>query len=316
MRRSFVVLVTLLVSTQAFALSNRCFVKSTGLDTGTCTLSSPCRSFGYALTQVSAFGEVIALDTAGYGTFSVTQSVNVYAPNGITAFIAVNAGTGIDINAASSDSVVLRGLALTSNGGLTGIDFNGGRSLSIENCIVNGFGNQGVQLARASDPSNPHIRIEGSTIRGNFQGVRTGNSGDAPPQGGPPPGIAGLTIVNSSLSENSFGISAADNTRAAVIDTVISGNAIGVSAQSSTQLSFPDVTLERCTITQSASAGVQSISAGAFVRIAYNVITGNATGVSEGGGGVIASMNTGAGGTNTIEGNATNGTFSGSYTAK
>ena len=68
-----------LVSLPAAALPSRVFVKSTGMDIGTCPITSPCRSFAYAISQVAASGEVIALDTAGYGPFSVTQSVTVFA---------------------------------------------------------------------------------------------------------------------------------------------------------------------------------------------------------------------------------------------
>src|SRR6266550_8089178 len=93
MRR--IALALLLITSPAFALSNRVFVKSTGLDTGTCPITSPCRSFSYAMTQVSPGGEIIALDTAGYGTFTVSQGVSVFAAPGVTAFIAVASGTGI-----------------------------------------------------------------------------------------------------------------------------------------------------------------------------------------------------------------------------
>src|SRR6266550_310055 len=112
MRITRIVAIILAVASPLFA-ANRVFVKSTGVDTGTCPITAPCRSFSYGMTQVSAEGEVIALDTAGYGTFTISQSVSVFAAPGATAFIAVAGGaTGISINAGASDSVILRGLAL------------------------------------------------------------------------------------------------------------------------------------------------------------------------------------------------------------
>ena len=97
----------------AMALPNRVFVASTGMDVGTCPITSPCRSFSYAKQQVALDGEIIALDTAGYGIFEIDQGVSVYAAPGVTAFIAVGSlGVGIDVITGPSDAVVIRGLAL------------------------------------------------------------------------------------------------------------------------------------------------------------------------------------------------------------
>jgi len=185
MRLRIMVSLFLVSAAPAMALSNRVFVKSSGMDVGTCPLSAPCRSFSYAMTQVAPSGEVIALDTAGYGTFTISQPVSVFAPNGVTAFIAVTAGTGISITAGSSDAVILRGLALSGNGGTIGIEFHSGFSLSVENCIINGFDADGIDMIRNLDTTNPRLRIENSTIRYNGVGVHTLNLGMSPPQGGP-----------------------------------------------------------------------------------------------------------------------------------
>src|SRR5437870_3926675 len=141
LRRSLLALLTICcIAKPGEAASTRVFVKSTGMDVGTCPLASPCRSFSYAMSQVSPGGEVIALDTAGYGTFTIGQSVSVFAAPGVTAFIAVTGGgTGITISAGVFDAIVLRGLALSSAGGSTGVEFANGRSLAVEECVINGF---------------------------------------------------------------------------------------------------------------------------------------------------------------------------------
>src|SRR5437868_4912482 len=149
MRGLFTIFMSFAVSSSAFALSNRVFVKSTGTDTGTCNLAAPCRSFSYAMTQVAPAGEVIALDTAGYGIFTINQSVSVFAAPGATAFIAVGSGgTGITITSGPNDHVVLRGLAITGAPANHGIDFQSGPQLSVENCIIDGFGGSGIQVSR------------------------------------------------------------------------------------------------------------------------------------------------------------------------
>ena len=312
------------IAAPAMALSNRVFVKSTGMDVGTCPITSPCRSFSYAMTQVAVSGEIIALDTAGYGVFTIGQSVSVFAAPGSTAFIAVTGGgTGITISAGASDVVVLRGLALSSAGGSTGVDFANGRSLAVENCIVNGFADFGILMDRLMDTVNPRLRIENSTIRNSYVGVETFNIGSGPPTGGPPPGTAGLTIANSAISGNSLtGLLAGDNTRGAISDTVFSDNGAGVTASTAADYSYPDVNLERCTITTSSGYGILAGFGGSAninrgtIRIADNTITGNVTGVFELPDGKIMTMTSAGLMTNTIEGNASNGTLTGSYTAK
>jgi len=142
------------IAAPAMAASNRVFVKSTGMDVGACPITSSCRSFSYAMTQVAASGEVIALDTAGYGTFTISQSVSVFAAPGATAFIAVGSGgTGITVNAGASDLIVLRGLALSGSAGGLGVAFDSGLSLSVEICIVSGF--TGIGFAWTAAPTSP-----------------------------------------------------------------------------------------------------------------------------------------------------------------
>jgi hypothetical protein len=316
--RIFLIFVALTPST--FAASNRVFVKSSGMDVGTCLITAPCRSFNYAMSQVLASGEVIAIDTAGYGVFTISQPVNVFAAPGVTAFIAVTGGTGITVAAGSSDVVVLRGLALTGVGGSIGVDFQSGVSLSLENCVINGFANQGVRAARTNDLSNPRLRIEHSTIRETTigSGVLTRNTG----AGMPPPYSIFLTIAHSSIAENhGDGLTAGDNTHGVVTDTVFSGNHFGAQVGTSADNSAPAVNFERCAFSQNdtaitaGSGGIQVMIRGT-ARIAHNIITGNSLALLEYLDGSIMTMTSMGIVTNTIEGNGGLGTFSGSYTAK
>jgi hypothetical protein len=76
----------------------RTFVASFGNDANPCTLASPCRGFTRALTQTDPNGEVIVLDSAGYGAFTVTQSVSIVAPDGVYAGISVFSGIGVTVD--------------------------------------------------------------------------------------------------------------------------------------------------------------------------------------------------------------------------
>ena len=87
-------------STLAFATgAQRTFVASVGSDAGPCSITAPCRGFAAAVTKTSAGGEVIVLDSAGYGAVTITKSVSIIAPPGVYAGISVFSGNGITVNA-------------------------------------------------------------------------------------------------------------------------------------------------------------------------------------------------------------------------
>ena len=81
--------------------AQRTFVASTGNDANPCSITAPCRGFTRAITQTNVGGEVIVLDSAGYGPFTITQSVSIVAPAGVYAGISVSSGDGITVNAST-----------------------------------------------------------------------------------------------------------------------------------------------------------------------------------------------------------------------
>jgi hypothetical protein len=59
--------------------------------------------------------------------------------------IVPSGGIGITINAGSNDAVSLRGLSIEGGGvGNTGIQFNTGKSLTVENCVIRHVKNAGI----------------------------------------------------------------------------------------------------------------------------------------------------------------------------
>lgn len=103
-----------------YAQAPRTFVSGTGVDTGTCPSTAPCRSFSFAFSQTSSGGDIVALDTAGYGVLTITHAVNIIVPPGILGAITVpTAGTGITINAPSTDVVRVRGVHINAGGSNT-----------------------------------------------------------------------------------------------------------------------------------------------------------------------------------------------------
>jgi len=127
------------------AAIQRTFVSTSGNDANPCTRTDPCRNFTAAIANTLAGGEVVALDSGGYGTFTVGKSLTVAGAPGAHVAVTAFALTGITVNAGASDSVVLRNLYVTGLGGLTGIDFLGGDSLAVDSVTVTGFSSNGLE---------------------------------------------------------------------------------------------------------------------------------------------------------------------------
>ena len=99
--RILVPLALLAIANFALAAAQRTFVASYGLTANTafnCSVAKPCRAFSEAMGVTSPDGEVIVLDSAGYGPVTIAQSVSIVAPPGIYAGVTVATGTGIIID--------------------------------------------------------------------------------------------------------------------------------------------------------------------------------------------------------------------------
>jgi hypothetical protein len=136
----FVLVIAALCGLPAMAASNaRSFVASNGLDSNTCSRIDPCRSFAFAITQTATNGEVVALDSAGYGQLTITKAITIVAPLGVHAGITAGVGDAVAINAGTFEAVTLRNLYVNWQGATNGITLNTGGVLHIEHCVVNGF---------------------------------------------------------------------------------------------------------------------------------------------------------------------------------
>ena len=135
----------LIAAGSAEAQSNRSFVATFGRDSNDCSQGKECRSFARAVAQTNAGGEVIAVDSGGFGTFSIDKSIIVIAPAGVNAAITATTGNAIIVNATGA-KVVLRGLDVSALGGANGIRATNFGTLIIEKCVVNGFSEDGIQV--------------------------------------------------------------------------------------------------------------------------------------------------------------------------
>jgi hypothetical protein len=160
-----------LITIPGHAQFNRTFVASNGNDASPdCSRGNPCRSFSGALGKTNAGGEVIALDSAGYGaTLTITRSVSIIAPTGIYGGMTPTTGTAISVNAPDA-TVVLRGLYLNAAGATTGISVTAVGALHVDNMVVNNFSSSGIDFS--AGPS--FLFVNDSIFRGNG---RLGGSG-------------------------------------------------------------------------------------------------------------------------------------------
>jgi hypothetical protein len=161
---STVTLAATLASSGAYALSNRTFVSGNGSDANPCSLAAPCRSFAGAILQTTAGGEIAVLDTAGYGAVAINKAISIVNEEGVEAGITATSGNAITINGGPSDVVNLRGLTLVGAGGSTGITYNSGGALNIQNCVIRGFVNDGLLLVPTGGTD---INISNTIVSGN-----------------------------------------------------------------------------------------------------------------------------------------------------
>jgi hypothetical protein len=284
----------------------RTFVSGLGNDINPCTRIAPCRTLGQALMGTSAGGEVIVLDSAGYGPVAITHAVSIIAPPGVYAGISVFSGDGIDISAGASDTIVLRGLALNNQGSSgSGIVFNTGGTLHVENCVASGFSTSQSAGLFFGGPGT--LEVKDSTFRGNFFGINVQ----------PSSGTASAAIDGVRLESNmNIALLVRDGSKVTLSNSVASDNlAVGLIAQSQTGASA-ELTIESCVATHHGGAAVaaQSLSTGvATVRISNSIVTDNGAGLNNAGSPAVLVSRT----NNTVEGNGmdTIGTI-GSYSAK
>jgi Right handed beta helix region len=144
-----------LFTAPAQAQSTRTWVSGSGSDANPCSRTAPCQTFAAAMAKTAAGGEIDALDAGGFGVLTITQSITIDGGGGQVASILASGTNGIIVSAGANDVVVLRNLrfqGLLGNGsggspGLSGIVFNSGAQLIVDNCDIVGFSTDGIHIA-------------------------------------------------------------------------------------------------------------------------------------------------------------------------
>lgn len=251
----------------AHAQLAKIFVASTGNDASDGSRGAPKRNFQAAHNAVAAGGQIVVLDTAGYGRLSINKSVAITVPPGVNAFVtALPGNNGINIDA-GTNTVSLRGLIVEGGHDSAGIlAFNVG-SLSIEDCTVRNF-DRGIYVINFTALK---FYLANTVVRGcataglDFEtgtdvaisGVATDCHFDQQ---------SGIAV----LAKSSGASSSVDLTLG---DCVMSGNGTGVKSDGSTAI----VRLDNCSVTSNGTGTTTANGGGLFSRV-NNTIEHNSAG--------------------------------------
>ncbi len=253
--------------------AQRTFVASYGLDTNPCSVTQPCRSFAVAITQTAAAGEVVVLDSAGYGPVTIGQSVSIIAPPGVYAGISVPAAqNGVTISAGPSDHVVLRGLTINGQGGVHGIRVVTAQVVHVESCTVSNMAQDGIRIeggtvvhianaiVRDNAVYSVHTLVGAGELYVRDSRVSGGSSG-VYLEGGTFDG-SGLTIEEAVSVGMFVAPNAATTVKAALADSLLAGNGYGYVAYSPVAGATVRASATRVTASRNASAGFESNNLG------------------------------------------------------
>jgi hypothetical protein len=282
----------------------RTFVASTGSDANPCSRVAPCRTFGAALAQTASGGEIVALDSGGYGAVTINQAVTIAAAPGVQASISPSSGSAIAVNAGSTDAIVLRNLNLNGLGASYGIYYTAGQSLSVENVVVNGFTGDGILVSLSTTGT---FSMTDSIVQNSAGGIGVYLATSA--------GTLTALLERVRIERSFFGLIASSGSKVTARDVSALGNtSSGFQNQTPTGALSSQLDLEHCVATGNGFgvANVAGSGSPAITRVSNCTITANTYGLS----GVSVGGSLLSRGNNTVEGNTTDGVFSGSYAAK
>jgi hypothetical protein len=124
----------------AQATTNRTYVSINGNDANVasdCKRMTPCRTFAAAFTVTQSSGEIVALDSAGFGPITIDRPVTITGPADLS-YISVAANTvGITLSAGATDRIVIRNIHINGDGASNtiGVLVNSGR-LVLQDSVI------------------------------------------------------------------------------------------------------------------------------------------------------------------------------------
>lgn len=218
---------------------NHTYVSTTGSDAGACSITEPCRTFTAALAATSSGGEIVVLDSGGFGAITITQPLTITAV-GVDAAIRVTAGDAITLN--TPGAVTINGLNLYGGGAaadgilVSQVGFLRLFNMNIENFTTDGIhmavaGKLAIYNSKINDCGHDGLLVSTSaTTRAYVNGSIFDNNTTA----GVEASAGKITIVDSSAHGNGIGFSSTGGTLALYSDrAVFNTTGLGVNATGS-----------------------------------------------------------------------------------
>jgi hypothetical protein len=273
----------------AQAQATRTWVSGVGDDANPCSRTAPCKTFAGAISKTAKDGEISVLDPGGFGTVTITKSITINGTHGSGFGSVLSAGTaqGILINITDSLDVrkTVRLVTLNINGASTGTD--GIRILSatevnIEDCVLDGFTNAGINDTRSiSGRLNVQDTVTRNTVQSGIRVVPTGGTTTAM-----------LDNVRAVGSTGNGGYAQSGSVKGTVRNCFFNGNATnGIFADGA-----GDLNIDNCNISHNGT-GIFPV-APAVVKLINSTLADNGTSINAGGTGQVSSN-----GNNNVTGN-------------
>jgi hypothetical protein len=244
----------LLVPVISQAQATRTWVSGVGDDANPCSRTAPCKTFAGAISKTAVGGEIDVLDPGGFGALTITKSISIEAV-GLVAGVLVSGTNGIVIAAGATDKVVLRGLTIEGLGtGLSGVKFNSGGALYVQDCTINHF-QTGINVAPSSGQSS--VFISRTVVRNNsndgmlfspsgaasisatLDGVTTENNGGAGVDANNLAFGVDISLESSTSANNSVGILSEGGSVINLSNVTVFGNTTGLSTKVPPPPQFP-----------------------------------------------------------------------------
>jgi hypothetical protein len=286
------------VASPAYATNSQSFVASSGSDSNACTQAAPCLTFGHAIGQTSAGGEIDCLSGGNFGPVTITQSITIDCGEGQAGTASSNGEASITLNTSSSTVIIIRNLNLNGFGAPSyGIDtqsFPGG-TLIIQHCTIKNFGGYGINFAPSS--GRGVMQISDTAISNNQYGVLVNPASNV---------IASVVFDRVEITGSAGGGAAAiafegNGTIAGTLrQSLIAENGSYGVYTSAAAVYF---TVEETSIVDNLVYGIVSLSSGTNFEVGASTIGGNGTGVSAQSGTIYTFGN------NQISANGSNGSF-------
>jgi hypothetical protein len=269
----------------ALAQATRTWVSGVGDDANPCSRIAPCKTFAGAISKTAAGGEISVLDPGGFGAVTITKAITLNGEGTLASILG--AGTNaINVSAGAADTVIIRNISINGDGsGISGINFQTGGKLHVENVSIFGFTAQGIAFSPLVTAA---LRVSNTTISNCLRGIYVNPASS---------GVATASINGVVLSGNSTGMRVEDGSTVAIRDSSLVGNSsYGIVASATSRLA--SVSLESTSASNNGSAGIYAGPL-SVIRISNVHATGNAFGL-QGAGGTITSF-----GNNHVLGNTT-----------